>query len=464
MGKGCIAIIDWYLGLKRKGIRSEEIFSRRERGVGSRKAEYLEFLLLTLRLTDRIGSDLLVILLEGGQILTGLGELTFLHTFTNVPVNESALGVHQIKLVIETGPSFGDSGSIGQHADGAGYLGNVTARDGGGWLVINADLEASGAPVDELNSALGTDGRDGGVGVLRNHITTVEQAAGHVLAMTGVALDHLILGLEAGGCDLGHVEGLVVRLGGGNDGGIGDKREVNARVGDQIGLELVQIDVEGTIEAEGGGDGRDNLSNQPVEIVVARTFNAQVTIADVIDGLVIDHEGTIRVFQRGVGGQDGVVGLNDGSGNLRGRVDRKLKLGFLSIVNRETLEKKGTEAGAGTTTKGVENQEALETSAAISNLTDAVKDSVDQLLADSIVTTGVVVGGVLLAGDQLLRMEQLTVGAGTDLVNDGGFEIDHDGTGHVLAGASLGEKGVKAAILRVLAIGIRGESAIGLKT
>ncbi|RUS21936.1 hypothetical protein BC937DRAFT_90998 [Endogone sp. FLAS-F59071] len=208
-------------------------------------------------------------------------------------MNEGALGVHQIKFVIETGPGFGDGGGIGQHADGAGYLGNVTAGNSGGWLIINADLETSGAPIDELNSALGADGRDGGVGVLRNHITTVEQAAGHVLAMTGVALDHLILGLEAGSCNLGHVEGLVVGLGGGNDRGIGDKREVNARVGDQIGLELVQIDIEGTIEAEGGSDGGDNLSNQPVKVVVARTFDAQVTIADVIDGLVIDHEGTI---------------------------------------------------------------------------------------------------------------------------------------------------------------------------
>ncbi|RUS21937.1 hypothetical protein BC937DRAFT_90999 [Endogone sp. FLAS-F59071] len=130
----------------------------------------------------------------------------------------------------------------------------------------------------------------------------------------------------------------------------------------------------------------------------------------------------------------------------------------------QTLEKKGTKAGAGTTTKGVEDQEALETSAAVSNLTDAVKDSVDQLLADSIMTTGVIVGGVLLAGDQLFGMEQLTVGAGTDLVNNGGFEVDHDGAGYVLAGASLGEEGIKAAVLGILAIGIGGESAVGLKT
>ena len=43
-------------------------------------------------------------------------------------------------------------------------------------------LEASGAPVHELDAALGLDGGDGGVHVLGHHVTTVEHAAGHVLA------------------------------------------------------------------------------------------------------------------------------------------------------------------------------------------------------------------------------------------------------------------------------------------
>jgi hypothetical protein len=34
---------------------------------------------------------------------------------------------------------------------------------------------------------------------------------------------------------------------------------VNARIRDEIGLEFGKIDIEGTIKAEGGGDGRNNL-------------------------------------------------------------------------------------------------------------------------------------------------------------------------------------------------------------
>ena len=64
----------------------------------------------------------------------------------------------------------------------------------------------------------------------------------------------------------------------------------------------------------------------------------------------------------------------------------------------------------------MEDEEALETSALIGQFPDAVKDQVDDLLTDGVVTTGVVVSGILLTGDQLLGVEQLAVGASTDLI------------------------------------------------
>ena len=53
------------------------------------------------------------------------------------------------------------------------------------------NLETSGAPVDELDGALGFDGGDGGIDVLGHDVTTIQHAAGHVLAVTRVALHHL---------------------------------------------------------------------------------------------------------------------------------------------------------------------------------------------------------------------------------------------------------------------------------
>jgi len=43
-------------------------------------------------------------------------------------------------------------------------------------------------------------------------------------------------------------------------------------------------------------------------------------------------------------------------------------------------------------------------------------------------------------------MEELSVGSCTDFINDGRLEIDEDGSGDVLTGTSLGEKGVEGII------------------
>ena len=122
------------------------------------------------------------------------------------------------------------------------------------------------------------------------------------------------------------------------------------------------------------------------------------------------------MFQGGMGGQDGVVWFNNGGGNLWSWVDGELELGFLAVVNAQPFHKEGGEAGAGTSTEGVEDEESLETGTLVSQLPDSVQNKVDDFLTDGVVTTGVVVGGVFLTGDQLFWVEQLTVCAGTDLI------------------------------------------------
>ena len=60
--------------------------------------------------------------------------------------------------------------------------------------------------------------------------------------------------------------------------------------------------------------------------------------------------------------------------------------------------------------------------------------------------TGEVVGGILLAGDQLLRMEQLTVRTRADLIDHRRLQVDEDAARNVLASARLGEEGVERVI------------------
>merc|ERR1712176_1520938 len=93
-----------------------------------------------------LNTDLLVILLEGGKILTSLGELTFLHTLTDVPMDEGTLGVHEIELVIDTGEDLGDGRGVGDHAHSTRDLGQITTRDNGGGLVVDTALEARRRP------------------------------------------------------------------------------------------------------------------------------------------------------------------------------------------------------------------------------------------------------------------------------------------------------------------------------
>merc|ERR1712156_1287787 len=72
-------------------------------------------LLLALTL-HRLGANLLVVLLQGRKVLTGLRELTLLHALTDVPVHERTLGVHQIELVVQAREHLSDSRGVRDHA------------------------------------------------------------------------------------------------------------------------------------------------------------------------------------------------------------------------------------------------------------------------------------------------------------------------------------------------------------
>ena len=54
----------------------------------------------------------------------------------------------------------------------------------------------------------------------------------------------------------------------------------------------------------------------------------------------------------------------------------------------------------------MEDEETLESSALLREFPDSVKNQVNNLLADGVVTPGVVVGGVLLASDQLSKQSK----------------------------------------------------------
>jgi len=361
-------------------------------------------------------------------------------------VHESSLGLHQVELVVDSGEHLCDSGGVGDHADCAHDLGQVSSGDDSGGLLVDSALESGGAPVHELDGSLGLDGGDGSVDVLRDDVSSVHQAACHVLSVSRVALGHHGGGLEARVGDLCDGELLVVSLLCGDDGGLRRQHEVDSGLRHQVGLELGDVDVQGAVESQGCGQGGDDLSDQSVQVGLGGSLDVQVASADVLDSLVVEHDSDVGVLQQGVGGQHGVVGLNHSGGDLRGRLHGESELGLLSVVDGESLQEQRSESGSGSSSNGVEDQESLETGALVSELSDSVEDQVHDFLSDGVVSSCEVVGSVFLAGDQLLRVVQLSVSTGSDLVDDGRLKVDEDRAGDVLASSSLAEEGVESVV------------------
>jgi hypothetical protein len=223
------------------------------------------------------------------------------------------------------------------------------------------------------------------------------------------------------------------------------------------------------------------LGDQAVEVLIVGTLDAEIAAADVVDSLIVNHEAAVGVLESGVGGQDRVVRLDNGSGDLGSRVDAELQLALLAVVDGQSLHEQSPEPRSRSTAEGVENEEALKPSAVVGNATDLVKDLVDQFFADSIVTTRVIVGRILLASDHLLGVEERAIGAGANFVDDVGLEIAVDGTRDIFAIAygeivnfcqllmrmywrltSLGEEGAEA-LVRVGGLALFGEESIRLR-
>merc|ERR1719348_953427 len=105
--------------------------------------QLLVFLSLHILSFQAICSNFFIILLKSSHVLPRLRELTFLHSLSNIPMYEGSLCVHEVELVVESGPSLSYGGGVGQHAHGSLDHCQVTSRDHSGGLIINTNFEPS---------------------------------------------------------------------------------------------------------------------------------------------------------------------------------------------------------------------------------------------------------------------------------------------------------------------------------
>lgn len=92
---------------------------------------------------------------------------------------------------------------------------------------------------------------------------------------------------------------------------------------------------------------------------------------------------------------------------------------------------------------------------------DVILWNIYPYLANGVMSTSVVVRGILLPTYDLLRVVELTVGTTTDLITNRGFQIDINGTWDVLPSTRLAEEGIEGIIPPSYGL-VGGHLSIGL--
>jgi len=111
-----------------------------------------------------------------------------------------------------------------------------------------------------------------------------------------------------------------------------------------------------------------------VKITVSGGGELEGSEADIVEGLVINAHNLISVFNELMDGEGGVVGLNDSVGDLGRGHNGESAHDSVGVLFSDLGDEEGSHAGAGTTTEGVGDLEALEAIAALSFLSDDIED------------------------------------------------------------------------------------------
>merc|ERR1740121_2261741 len=152
-----------------------------------------------------------------------------------------------------------------------------------------------------------------------------------------------------------------------------------------VGLEFSEVNVELSVESEGRGHRGNNLGDDHVEVGVGRSVDVELLLADAVERLVIEKDRHLSVVEEPVRGEHG------------GRVDLEADLGLLAVVDGNSLKDERSETGSGTTSNGVVDDESLDVLGVVNKFSESVVNLVEDLLSHGVVSTGEVVGGILLS-------------------------------------------------------------------
>ena len=217
--------------------------------------------------------------------------------------------------------------------------------------------------------------------------------AGHrqVPPPPGVAGRHHVARVEHLLRELGHGERAVLLAPPAGQRREARHEEVQPGEGHHVDGQLPQVSVELPGEPQRGGDAAHGHAHQVVEVAVGGRGQLERAEADVVERLVVDAEGLVRVLQELVHRQRGVVGLHHRVGHLGRGHDAEGVHDAVGVLLADLVDEQGAHAGARPAPQGVDELEALQAVAALALVPHLVHHLLHQLRPLRVVALGPVV-------------------------------------------------------------------------
>merc|ERR1712195_469401 len=344
-------------------------------------------------------------------------------------MKEGLAAEHSGELLSNTLEHFLDGGGVSE--EGNGHLESLW------WDVTDGRLDVVGDPLNKVRRVLVLDVEHLLVNLLGGHAASEEGGGGEVASVTGVGGAHHVLGIEHLLGELGHGECAVLLGASGGKRGESSHEEMESGEGDQVDGKFPEIGIELTGESEAASHTGEGGGDEMVEITVGGGGELEGPEADIVEGLIVDAHNLIGVLNELMHGEGGVVGLNDGVGDLGGWHDGEGAHNSVGVFLTDLGDKEGSHSGSGTSTKRVGDLESLEAIASLSFLADNIEDGIDELGSFGVMSLGPVVTGTGLSEDEVVGAEKLSERSSTDGIHGAGLEIHEDGAGDVTATGSL---------------------------
>ena len=368
----------------------------------------------------------MVLLVFGDEIVQvrfSLGEFHLVHTLTGVPVEEGLSAENDSELFGDTLPCF---------LDGSGVTNEDTRHIKSlGWDVTDGCLDVVRDPFDKVGRVLVGHFVHLGADLCGGNLSSEHHGAGEVTSVTRISGAHHVLGIE---CLLGELRYrqdtvLLDILGG--QGCESNQKEVKTRERNKVDGKLSKITVELSGESKGASSSSDGVGNQDIQVSVGGVIELKGAEANVVKSLVIKSETLVGVLDKLVGGERGIVSLNNGVRNLRRRDDTVGADYTVGVFLLNLGDEKRSHTRSGTSSHRVGDLESLKNVTVFSFLADALHDLVDKFGSFGVVTLGPVISGSALSKDKVVGAEKTTNDSGADGIHGSGFQISKNGSGNI---------------------------------